>query len=182
MPPQSRYAGERVREAIKTHGEMLYRLAYARTLNRADAEDVFQEVLLRLMQRVEPFESAEHEKAWLIRVACNLSTHVVRSAWRRHTTGPESAAFVDARETPVEDEALAQALNRLNTKYRAPIHLYYYEDMSVEEIARALGCKPSSVRAQLTRGRDKLRQFMTEGGVKDEPEAAVRPVVPGRRP
>jgi RNA polymerase sigma-70 factor (ECF subfamily) len=160
-------AGERVRQVMEIHGPMIYRLAYARTLNRSDAEDVFQEVMLRLMQRGEPFESTEHEKAWLIRVTCNLSIRLVKSAWRRHTAGEERMPPVDEYERSLGDEALSRAMMRLNRKYRAPIHLFYFEELSVEEIARILMRKPSTVRAQLTRGRDKLKQLLTEGGFEE---------------
>ncbi|NLO86398.1 MAG: sigma-70 family RNA polymerase sigma factor [Clostridiales bacterium] len=149
---------------MESHGSMVYRLAYARTLNRADAEDIFQEVMLRLVQRTEPFESAEHEKAWLIRVACNISINIVKSAWRRYVIHVDRPLPEQGMQPPQENEDLLHALAQLSPKYRAPIHLFYFEDMSVHEISQMLMRKPSTVRAQLTRGREKLRQYLSEGG------------------
>ena len=167
MLPDSLRTGERVRQTIEAYGAMIYRLAYARTLSRSDAEDVFQEVMLRFIQYGEPFESAEHEKAWLIRITCNLSVHVVKSAWRRYAVGMEQAAAAKAPEEPSANEDLLQAMARLAPKYRTPIHLFYFEDMPVEEIAQILARRPSTVRSQLTRGREKLKKCLMEGG-RDE--------------
>ncbi|GHU82643.1 DNA-directed RNA polymerase sigma-70 factor [Clostridia bacterium] len=164
MHPESLCTGERVQQAMDAHGAMIYRLAYARTLNHADAEDVLQEVMLRLVQRDTAFDSAQHEKFWLLRVTGNLSLHVVQSAWRRYTVGGALIPAAQASECPAQNEALQEAMATVGQKYRAPIHLFYYEDLSVEEIARILGRRPSTVRSQLTRGREQLRRLLTEGG------------------
>ncbi|NLV58307.1 MAG: RNA polymerase sigma factor [Clostridiales bacterium] len=164
MLPNSLRTGERVREVMDAYGAMIYRLAYARTLNRSDAEDVFQEVMLRYVKQDQPFKDDQHEKAWLIRVACNVSIHIVKSAWYRRTVSLEHAPLPDVQENADIDDDLLDAMARLSPKYRVPIHLFYFEDMTVEEISLALARKPSTVRTQLTRGREHLKRYLIEGG------------------
>ena len=134
-------------EAVAQYGSAVYRLAYAMTRSRSDADDVFQEVFLRL-----------HRCAWLLRVTANCARSLLASPWRMRTLPLEDVySYQDSVESAV-DEALAH----LPGKYRAVIHLFYYEGYQTEEIARILGRSPSTVRAQLTRARQKLRTLLKE--------------------
>ena len=134
-------------EAVAQYGSAVYRLAYAMTRSRSDADDVFQEVFLRL-----------HRRAWLLRVTANCARSLLASPWRMRTLPLEDVySYQDSVESAV-DEALAH----LPGKYRAVIHLFYYEGYQTEEIARILGRSPSTVRAQLTRARQKLRTLLKE--------------------
>lgn len=170
MNEESRRTGDSVHEVISAYAGMVYRLAYARMGNRADAEDVFQEVFLKYFAARTDFASEEHRKAWLIRATINASADVFRSAWRR-LVRPAAEIPETPAETPERSarcEALEGALRHLPGRDRAIIHLYYYEEMRTEEIAEALGMKPSSVRSRLARGRGKLRRLLTEkGGCSD---------------
>mgnify|MGYP002740690344 CR=1 FL=1 len=139
---------------------MLYRLAYARTGSRADAEDVTQTVLLKLYQQGDRFESEEHRKHWLLRVAVNESKKLLRSPWRRRT-GPLEEAGEPVFDTPQQSE-LYQHVMGLPPKYRAAVYLYYYEDCSVQEIAAAMGANPSTVQTWLMRARGKLKLILQE--------------------
>lgn len=131
---------------------MVYRLAYARTGNRMDADDVFQEVFLKLVEATPTLQSAEHLKAWLIRTTLNRCNSLWRRASRRKTIPlHENIAAQDQ-----EDLGVLDAVTRLSPKYRAVIHLFYYEDMTVEEVSRMLKQKPSTTRTQLTRARRML--------------------------
>ena len=115
-----------VMEAMKRYSSMVYRLAYARTRNHADAEDIYQEVFLKLARADISFENQEHVKAWLLRVTVNCSVNLFRSAWRRHVQTVE--ALSDRASPLIEDEryeALNRALDILPARYRAVIHLYY---------------------------------------------------------
>lgn len=163
MKPALR-TGEWVREAMARHGRAVYALAYARTRSAFDAEDIYQEAFLRLLTCDTPFQSDEHLKAWLIRVTHNLSCNLARSAWRRLTVGGQALVDAAAPPPPQESLVLQAALDRLPKRCREIIHLFYYEDMSVNEIAQALGMQPSTVRTQLTRARKKLRTDLEEGG------------------
>ena len=143
-------------QLVQDYGDMVYRLAYAQTRSRHDAEDVFQEVFLQAVRRRPQFENREHEKAWLIRVTLNCLKSQWRAAWRWH-----DVALVDRIPFPApEDSALDEALRRLAPKYRAAVHLDYYEGYSAGGIARMSGEKPSTIRTRLTRARAQLREIM----------------------
>lgn len=145
-------------EIVRRYSDMVYRLALSQVRSRADAEDVYQEVFLRYFAQNRPFASEEHCKAWLLRVTVNCAKKFWASAWVRHTV-PLDADLAFETET---DSALWEHLQALPGKYRAVLHLFYYEDLSVEEISALLKIKPSTVRTQLTRARRKLREAMKE--------------------
>lgn len=145
-------------KVIEACSDMVYRLAYARTGSKQDADDVYQEVFLRYLKKRPRFESEEHRKAWMLRVTINCTNSFLSSRWRKNRTElPEDLPFMDRRQQDLHME-----LQRLPVKYRDVIHLFYYEELSVEEIGRALRRKPSTVRTQLTRAREMLRRFMKE--------------------
>ena len=144
--------------ALQNYGTMVYRLAYAQLRNRQDAEDIFQEVFLRYHRAAPPFTDENHRKAWLLRVTVNRARSLATSPWRRRTVPLEDVyAYTDPEESGL-DEALAQ----LPTKYRTVIHLFYFEGRDTEEISRILNRRPSTVRAQLTRARQRLSQLLKE--------------------
>ena len=132
----------------------VYRLAFARTGSRTDAEDVMQEVFLRLMKAGPVFESEEHAKAWLLRVASNCASDLFRLPWRRR-----EEPLKDNLPAPEEPEtgSVTEAVLSLPARYRIPIHLYYYEDYSVAEIAEILKLGQSAVKMRLKRGRETLK-------------------------
>lgn len=152
-----------VMDAMKRYSSMVYRLAYARTRNHADAEDIYQEVFLKLAKADISFEDQEHVKAWLLRVTVNCSVNFFRSAWRRHVQPVEA---LPERASPRDDDdrydALSRALDILPARYRAVIHLYYYEEMSVDEISAVLSTKPATIRSRLARGRERLKRELTQ--------------------
>lgn len=155
---------ERLEAAVRTYADALYRLAYTQLRSRADAEDVVQEVFLRYLRRAPVFASAEHERAWLMRVTVNRCRDLLRSPWvRRRDELPEDLPAEGADEA---SELLAAVL-ALPAKYRAPIHLYYYEGYAIREIADLLGCRPATVGTRLARGRHLLRQALTDEGEEE---------------
>lgn len=145
-------------DAVAHCGPMVYRLAYALARSRCDADDIFQEVFLRYHRSAPDFETAEHQKAWLLKVTANCARSFHTAPWRRRTVPLED---VYAYTTPAES-AVDEALAQLPPKYRAVIHLFYYEGYQTEEIARILGRSPSTVRARLTRARQKLKELLKE--------------------
>lgn len=145
-------------EAVERWGPTVYRMAYALVRSRHDADDVFQEVFLRLHRTAPHFESEAHEKAWLLRVTSNCARSLLSAPWRRRTVPLEDVYPYEDPSFSAVDEALAQ----LPSKYRAVVHLYYYEGYATEEIARLLDRRPSTVRAQLTRARQKLSELLKE--------------------
>ena len=135
------------------HSGAVFRLAMVFLGRRADAEDVVQEVFLRLLSRAPRFEDGEHRRRWLLRVTANLCRDQLRGFWRRRVTGLEETLPAAA---PEEQEALSAVL-RLPEKYKLPIHLYYYEGCSVGEIAKILQLGESAVKMRLKRGREMLK-------------------------
>lgn len=169
MTEQSLRAGDSVQEIISKHSNMVYRLAYARTGNKADADDVYQEVFFRFFRSSPKIDDEAHMKAWLIRTTIHTSLNLFRSAWRRHVQAlPEH--FDLSEPLPTQDcrlSALRSALQRLPQKQRVVIHLHYYENYSTDEIADLLVEKNSTVRSQLKRGRDKLKLLLEKAEVEN---------------
>ena len=140
---------------------LLYRLAYARTGSRADAEDVMQEVFVRLLRARPEFRDEEHAKAWLLRVGARCAADVLRAPWRRRE-GPLDDGL-PAPEPPGEG-GVVEAVLALPTQYRMAVHLYYYEELSVAEIAAVLGKSEGAVKSRLFRARALLRRYLKEDG------------------
>ena len=146
-------------EIIKKYIDMVYRLALSRTKSATHADDVVQEVFLRYINADKEFENDEHIKSWLIRVTINCSNSIFESSWFKKTAPlDEEIAF----DTPEKSEVY-YAVMELPKKYRTVIHLFYYEDMSIAEIAKCLGEKISTVKSQLHRGRVMLREKLKGG-------------------
>lgn len=137
---------------LHKYSKMVYRLAYARTKNRADAEDLLQEVFIRLIKTKVQFNSDEHCKAWLIRTTTNCSKNLLTSAWFRKTVPMEE--HQTASEEGKSD--IFYAVLNLPLKYRIVVHLYYYEDLSVAEISEVLNREEATVKTQLYRARKML--------------------------
>ena len=144
---------------FETYGDMIYRLALVRTKSVADAEDVVQEVFLRCLRSNPVFQSAEHQKAWLIKVALNCSKTLLGSAFRRHSV-PEDAMGELSSEDETPDPTVYDAVMKLPEKYRTAIHLYYYEDYSVREIAAVMRTTESTVKSWLHRARGMLKEML----------------------
>ena len=148
---------------LKRNAEMVYKLAFARCGNEADADDIFQQVFLRYLTRKPNFASDEHEKAWFIRATINRSKSLWDSAFRRHTQPLEEAPLADPTNPFEAHESradLAAALAQLPADYRTLIHLFYYEDLSTAQIAQLLKRREGTVRQQLTRARRQLQEIM----------------------
>ena len=146
--------------AVQRYSDAVYRAAYHNCSCAADAEDVVQDVFEKLLNYDGRFESEEHRKHWLLRVAVNESKKLLRSPWRRRT-GPLEEAGEPVFDTPQQSE-LYQHVMGLPPKYRAAVYLYYYEDCSVQEIAAAMGANPSTVQTWLMRARGKLKLILQE--------------------
>lgn len=144
-------------EIVRQWGPMVYRLALATLRHKADAEDVFQEVFLRC-SRQRGFQSEEHLRAWLLRVTINQCRNLRRSAWFRHRAAlPDNLPEVPA---PASSCSLQDALSQLPDKYRAIIHLYYYENYRTDEIAALMHMPPATVRTRLARARKQLSDLL----------------------
>lgn len=155
-----------IRQAMGAWGGSVWRLALAQTGSKEDAEDVYQDVFLRLAQSATEFSSQEHLKAWLLRVAVNRCHDVARLRSRRPAVPLDSMPFEPSDAGPLspdEVRALWEAVGELPESMRVVIHLYYQEGYSGKEIAGLLGLEPSTVRTSLQRARAQLK--ISLGGV-----------------
>ena len=162
-------------QAARTYGDTVYRVAYHALNNPADAEDVAQTVLLRLYEHKKEFESEEHMKHWLLRVAVNESRKVLRSFWRRTSVPLEEWRDAAVLEDPAKAEVL-EAVMALESKYRVAIYLYYYEGLSVAETAAAMRANVSTVQTWLLRARARLRKELSQEEEREE-SVYVRPEI-----
>lgn len=143
----------------RAHGDAIFRVAFHALGNRADAEDVSQTVLLKLYQVDKPFTGDDHAKHWLIRVTVNECRKLLRTPWRKRILPLED--YDGPTPAPEDHSDVLAAVMALEPKYRLCVYLYYYEDWSVREVARALDAKESTVQTRLARAREQLKQTLS---------------------
>ena len=155
---------QELRNAMTAHGDTVYRLALCRLQNTADAEDVYQDVFLRLLEQKAAGWDSEHLKAWLIRAALNRCADLGRLRKRRGTLSLDE---VPETARPADEEAaeLWDAVARLPEKLRTAVHLFYGEGYESGEIGALLGVPAATVRSRLCRARTELRTML--GGFDD---------------
>jgi len=146
-------------EIYRRNVDRVYRIAYLRLGNRADAEDAAQNVFTRFMRSPRTFRDAEHEKAYFLTAARNESVSILRSPWHSRRTDfydlPEAET-----EDPQDDGAVVRALCRLPHPHREVLYLYYFEGYSSREIASLIGRSESAVRSRLQAARDRLKPIL----------------------
>ena len=138
------------------YGAMVYRLAMVYLGRHADAEDVTQEAFVKLLYKAPSFADAGHERRWLLRVTANLCKDQLRGFWRKRAVALEG-------DYPIRDPetfGVAEAIVALPEKYKAVLHLHYYEGYSVAEIGEILKLSQSAVKMRLSRGRELLKLEM----------------------
>ena len=155
-------------EVVERYQRNIYVAAYAIVRNSDDANDVVQDTFLQYYTKIRQFESEEHIKAWLLRVAINKATDMTRSFWRRFRSegNPDIHGTVQAILNERES-LLNEAVMQLPLKQRVVIHLHYYEDYSIKEIADILRLTESSVKMRLMRGRENLRKAFKEESIDE---------------
>lgn len=147
---------------LEVYSDMVYTLAYSRTRNRHDAEDITQEVFLKYIKSGKRFSDEEHRKAWLLKVTVNSAKTFVGQAWFRHRADIEEAE--NAAESDSDSASpLLDAVSELPEKYRTAVHLFYYENLSVEQISEIMNSKPNTVKSYLHRARAMLKEILKEG-------------------
>lgn len=152
-------------EAIQRYGDTVRRLCMVHLKNYADTEDIFQTVFLKYALTSVSFDSAEHEKAWLIRVTLNACKDLLKSIFRSRTVSLEELVEQPAQLSADHREVLEAVLS-LPAKYRDVVYLHYYEEYTAPEIARILGKNVNTVYTRLTRAKGLLREKL--GGDGDE--------------
>lgn len=153
---------QEVNSAIELHSDMVLRLCTVYLKNGADAEDVFQTVFLKYTLHDKPFESPEHEKAWLIRVTVNACKDLLKSFFHSKTISLEELTNYAPAVTP-EQYAVMEAVWALPKQYRDVIYLHYYEGYTAPEIAGILKRNPNTVYTHLNKGKQLLREALGGG-------------------
>ena len=144
------------------HVDTVWRICYSFMKNKADTEDMVQETFLRAFSWDKPFQSEEHEMAWLIVTASNLCKDTLKRARRRDEPLEEHGELT----APQHSSEVLEAVLALPEDYKAAVYLYYYEGRSAKEIASLLNCPQATVRTRLARARRRLKQML--GGELDE--------------
>lgn len=150
--------------AITQYADMVFRIALVQMKNRSDADDIFQEVFLRLVQHKSKIKSEEHLKAWLIKVTINCCRKHFDNAWNKKTTSLDfTDVFAEGKYGEVKDDTVLDAVLELPFKYKIVVHLFYYEEYSIKEIAVILKQSESTIKIRLSRAREKLRMYFKGG-------------------
>lgn len=144
---------------LDEYGNSILRLAYSYLHNMSDAEDILQDTLIQYIKTTPKLTGAVHEKAWLMKVAANLSKNKIQyNQVRRADELDETLAAEERKDLQFVWEAVRQ----LPDHYREVIHLFHYEGYSTAQIAQMLGRKEATVRSDLRRGRVQLRDILKE--------------------
>jgi len=151
-----------VLELFDNFSDMVYRIAFVRVSQASDADDVFQDVFLRLLKHVGRLRSREHAKAWLIRCTINCCNSHHRSAWQKKTIGIEDNIYTGQIDLSYEHIELLDAVRSLTPEHREVIHLFYYEGYSGKEIAEMLDTNENTVKSRLRRARLELQSVWGE--------------------
>lgn len=160
---------EQVESMYRKYADMIYRIAFVRTLNASDSEDVLQEVFCRYIRFNPGFADDGHERAWFIRTAVNCSNTLLTSAWKRHAAlsnelgnEPGEDAAEDITDRMERDTEVYHAVMQLPKDQRTAVHLYYYEECTVDQIAKLTSSSRSAVKSRLFRAREELRRQLKE--------------------
>ena len=159
FPDTKEDTNETASRLLDQYGNMILRLSYSYLHNQSDAEDILQETLIKYLQTAPDFAGPVHEKAWLLKVAANLSKNRIDYNRLRKTDELEETLVAKERQ---DLSFVWEAVKQLPQNYRAAIHLFYYEGCSTAQIARILDRKESSVRSDLRRGREQLKNILKE--------------------
>ena len=140
----------------------VFRTAMCYMKNHADADDIMQEVFLKLYTYDKEFETDEHARAWLIKVTANMCRNMLKVPWKRLTLPIETAENIEAPER--KRGQLLETVMKLKPKNRFVLYMHYFEGYTTKEIAGILGVKENAVTSQLYRGRKQLKKLLLKEG------------------
>ncbi len=148
------YSNEYIKELVEKYGVMLFRICYCILCHRDDAEDALQDTFLKYLTKAPEFESEEHEKAWLIKVATNTSKNAVLLKKRRKTVDLDELRSIGIED---EDSEVFESIMALPVKFKIVMTLYYIEGYNSKEISKIIGISADTVRKRLQKGREILK-------------------------
>lgn len=157
------YTNDEIEKLLLQYSNMVYRLAFIQMKTKEQAEDILQDVFLKLMQQTNRHESSEHEKAWLIRTTINCCRDYWKSAWFKRRAPMDEITYTANTISPDKSSStgfITQCVKKLPVKYRQIIHLYYYEEYSLKEISVILQINENTVKTRMVRGRELLKKYL----------------------
>lgn len=148
-----------IMNALELYGDIIRRICFVHLKKEADVEDVFQNVFLKYANTSTTFDSSEHEKAWLIRIASNECKSLLRRWFRRNVelSGDLSMYGLCAPEV---DHTLLHAVLKLPENYKNVIYLHYYEGYKIQEIAQILKKNENTIHTWLRRAKVQLKETL----------------------
>lgn len=153
----------KISNIVDTYSDMIYRIAINNLKNQSDAEDIVQNIFVKLMNYKGEFENDDHEKAWIIKVTINMCRDFLKSAWFKKRTQIDKEYPYDENFCESDYKfSFLPAINKLPQKYRNVIYLHYYEDLSVKQISSILNTNENTVLSWLHRARKKLEPLLEE--------------------
>ena len=150
----------KIEALMDSYGNLLWRTGIMMLGEPQDVQDIIQEVLLKYMQKRPVFHDAEHEKAWLLRVAVNLCRDMLRLRSRRRyfpidELEPEAVGSTDA-----ESREILEEIAMLPQKWKSVLLLHYIEGYSLKEISEILDVSENAVKKRMQRAKEALRRRM----------------------
>jgi RNA polymerase sigma factor (sigma-70 family) len=151
-----------ISDLLDKYSDMVLRIAYTYLKNRADAEDIVQDVFLRIIDKKPSFNDESHEKSWLIRATINMCKNKVNMFWNKNKCSIDDVQEFAVSDKYNTDTSVFQAVMALGEKYRVVVYMYYYEGYSTPEIADVIGKNETTIRSLLHRARNKLKDMLKE--------------------
>ena len=149
---------EQAERLARTYADPILRLSYTYLKNTHDAQDICQTVFVKLLTEPREFESPEHERAYILRMAPNACKDLLTSPWHQRSESLDQGMQVPAPQE--SDGSVLEAVNQLPPIYRAVIYLFYYEGYQAAEIGQILGIPTATVHTRLARGRTRLKDLL----------------------
>ena len=151
-----------ISDLLDKYSDMVLRIAYTYLKNRADAEDIVQDVFLRIIDKKPSINDENHEKSWLIRATINMCKNNVNMFWNKNKCSIDDVQEFAVSDKYNTDTSVFQAVMALGEKYRVVVYMYYYEGYSTPEIADVIGKNETTIRSLLHRARNKLKDMLKE--------------------
>ena len=151
-----------ISDLLDKYSDMVLRIAYTYLKNRADAEDIVQDVFLRIIDKKPSFNDESHEKSWLIRATINMCKNKVNMFWNKNKCSIDDVQEFAVSDKYNTDTSVFQAMMALGETYRVVVYMYYYEGYSTPEIADVIGKNETTIRSLLHRARNKLKDMLKE--------------------
>lgn len=152
----------KINELVDEYGNMILRIAYTYLNNKADAEDVVQDVFLYILEKKTNFNDKAHEKFWIIRATINFCKNKLNLFWNKNRCSIDDVVEIATYDEYNIASNVFKAVMTLPYKYRIVIYMYYYEEYSTSEIANLIDKKETTVRSHLHRARKKLKDLLKE--------------------